>query len=130
MADERTYIHVLTESELQEIKKGLELFKCKCASINTMHDLSKTRYTLALGRSFYDVTKESFPLDSLGPDLESFSWAVHYGAGFFVLKGLEPAKFSQEDNISIYLGISSYFGERRAQQYPDGRMLSIISVGS
>ena len=95
-----------------------------------MHDLNKCRCILALGRAFHDVTKESFPLDSLGPQLDSFAWGVHYGAGFFVLKGLEPAKFSQEDNISIYLGISSYFGERRAQQYPDGRMLSMLSVGS
>lgn len=30
MADERTYTHVLTESELQEIKRGLETFKCEC----------------------------------------------------------------------------------------------------
>lgn len=92
-----------------------------------MLDLNKP---IALRRAFHDVTKESFPLDGLGPALESFARALHYGTGFFVLKGLEPSKFSQEDNISIYLGISSYFGERRAQQYPDGRMLSMLSVGS
>lgn len=83
---------------------------------------------IALHRPFHEVTTETFALEILGPGLESLARVLHSGTGFFVLRGLDPSHFSQEDNISIYLGISSYIGERRAQQHPDGRMLSMVSV--
>ena len=124
MADENTYIRVLDESELQEIERGLESFKCK-SFLSVKLDLSSET---ALNRPFHDVAKGSFPLERLGPYLESIAHLLHSGTGFFVLRGLQPSKFSQEDNISIYLGISNYIGERRAQQHPDGRMLSMFST--
>jgi len=40
-----------------------------------------------------------------------------------VLRGLYPDKYSREDNVAIYLGVSSYFGETRGRQYQDGRMM-------
>lgn len=123
MADENTYIHVLDGSELKEIEKGLESFKCK-SLLSVKLDLSSET---ALDRPFHEVTKESFPLERLGLYLKSIAHTLHLGTGFFVLRGLDPSKFSNEDNISIYLGISNYIGERRAQQHSDGRILSMLS---
>lgn len=38
------------------------------------------------------------------------------GRGFFVLRGLTPDKYSIEDNIIIYTGVSSYIGPIRGRQ--------------
>ncbi len=32
------------------------------------------------------------------------------------MRGLDPAKYSREDNIVIFLGVSSYVGEMRGKQ--------------
>lgn len=58
------------------------------------------------------VSKETFPLPSLGPRLQEITQALHLGRGFAVLRGLELAK-TPEDNMVMYLGISSYVGSQR-----------------
>lgn len=71
-----------------------------------------------------NVNKATFPLPTLGSDLENLSSCVHEGRGFFVLRGLDPILFSKEDNVVLYLGVSSYIAERRGRQNQDGMMLS------
>jgi len=71
-----------------------------------------------------EIGKENFPLPTLGPVLEVCSTSVHEGRGFFVLRGLDPASFSKEENVMVYLGVSSYIAERRARQNLGGSKLS------
>ena len=52
------------------------------------------------------------------------SHRVHNGCGFVVVRGLEPKSYSREDNVIIYLGVSSYIGERRGRQNVAGSKLS------
>jgi hypothetical protein len=40
------------------------------------------------------------------------------------VRGLDPDDFSQEDNVVIFLGISSYIGPKRGRQDEEGNMLS------
>jgi hypothetical protein len=40
-----------------------------------------------------------------------------------VLRGLQPDKYSNFDNILLYLGVTSYIAERRGMQDFDGRMI-------
>jgi len=40
------------------------------------------------------------------------------------VRGLNPDHFSQEDNVVIFLGISSYIGPKRGRQDEEGNMLS------
>ncbi len=40
-----------------------------------------------------------------------------------VLRGLEPDKYSNFDNILLYLGVTSYIAEKRGMQDFDGRMI-------
>ena len=40
-----------------------------------------------------------------------------------VLRGLNPDKYSNFDNILLYLGVTSYIAERRGMQDFDGRMI-------
>ena len=73
---------------------------------------------------FDDIDKERFRLPTLGLVLEDFSKILHEGRGFFVLKGLKPESYSREENVIIYLGITSYVAEKRARQNMGGNKLS------
>ena len=75
---------------------------------------------------FDDISKENFRLPTLGSVLEEFSNKLHNERGFFVLKGLDPASYSREENIIIYLGITSYIAEKRARQNLTGYKLGIF----
>jgi hypothetical protein len=80
------------------------------------------------GISFTAVEKSNFPLPSLGPVLHKLSIDLHHGSGFFVLRGLQSSKYSREDNIFIYLGVSSYVGSRRGRINPRGEMICKSSL--
>lgn len=79
-----------------------------------------------LGRGLYgsDVSPSTFPLPTLGPRLLKLALAVHSGRGFALVRGLNPDDFSQEDNVVVFLGISSYIGPKRGRQDEEGNMLS------
>jgi hypothetical protein len=49
---------------------------------------------------------------------------LHRGRGFFLLRGLDPNDYSPEDNVILFLGISSYIAERRGKQDAQGNMFS------
>ena len=53
---------------------------------------------------------------------------LHHGKGFVNIRGLDPNHYSSEDNILLFLGISSYIGEKRAKQDDDGSMLSMSLI--
>ena len=50
---------------------------------------------------------------SLSERLQQISHIVHSGHGFQVLRGLEPSKYSREDNIIAYAGITTHVAEKR-----------------
>jgi len=70
-----------------------------------------------------EVNKTTFPLPNLAPRLHEVAETVHNGRGFVVLRGLQPDKYSNIDNILLYLGITSYIAETRGMQDFDGRMI-------
>ena len=51
---------------------------------------------------------------------------IHQGRGFIVLRGFNPDRYTTEDNILLFLGISSYIGEKRGQQDGKGSMIGKI----
>ncbi|KAI0407889.1 Clavaminate synthase-like protein [Xylaria palmicola] len=102
------YIFNLDTVDIAEIKEALSRLK-------------------GLDVEFQDIKRSTFPLPKLGPRLESLATKVYDGIGFCVVRGLNPRHFSREDNILIYLGVSSYFGEQRGRQYQDGRMMTHIT---
>ncbi len=79
---------------------------------------------IGLGLYGSEVTPETFPLPTLGVRLRQAAVDVHYGRGFVVVRGINPDEFSAEDNVLVFLGISSYIGVRRGRQDEDGNMLS------
>jgi hypothetical protein len=45
-----------------------------------------------------------------------------------VLRGLQPGKYSNLDNILLYLGVTSYIAEKRGMQDFDGRMIRELAL--
>ncbi|WAO83780.1 TauD domain-containing protein [Fusarium falciforme] len=103
-ADELDYIHTLSESDLQEAENALRVFK-------------------ALGLDGDLVSRDNFPLPTLGPRLDEIRRDVHDGKGFGVIRGLDPHKYSIEDLTVMYLGIQSYIANRHGRQDRKGNML-------
>ena len=70
-----------------------------------------------------EVNKTTFPLPHLGDRLRDLSLEIYTGRGFFVLRGLNPANFTREENVILYLGISSYIAEQRGRQNHEGSLI-------
>ncbi|KAK3343499.1 hypothetical protein B0T25DRAFT_593168 [Lasiosphaeria hispida] len=98
---------VLTEDEVSEVRAGLRHFN-----------------SLELYGS--EVSPNTFPLPTLGQKLLRLAADIHSGKGFAAIRGLQPDEFSPEDNVLIFLGISSYIGAKRGRQDEDGNMLMHI----
>ncbi|KAK0744844.1 hypothetical protein B0T21DRAFT_447950 [Apiosordaria backusii] len=75
-----------------------------------------------------DVSKETFPLPGLKERLEAIAQEIHNGRGFVVLRGLQPDKWTNMENILVYLGVTSYIAEKRGMQDFDGRMILHIQA--
>ena len=75
-----------------------------------------------------DVSRELFPLPKLESRLDKCALEVHHGAGWCVIRGIDPRRYSVEDNAIIYLGISSYIGGRRGLQDAKGSMLCMFQA--
>lgn len=74
---------------------------------------------------------ESIPLQKLTPHnfrlseelstrLEDLADSLYNGIGFGLLQGLDPSEFTAEENVTIYVGITSYLGDQRSYVSPDG----------
>ncbi|KXX81456.1 hypothetical protein MMYC01_201762 [Madurella mycetomatis] len=73
------------------------------------------------------VTRNSFPLPTLQAQLERASRDVHQGRGFAIVRGLDPRKYTVQDNVTIFLGIANYIGEQRGAQDKRGTMLTHVT---
>ena len=82
-----------------------------------------TSLTAELGLSGRDINKNSFRLPLLETALEAKTLDLHDGKGFFAIRGIENGKYSIEDNVLIFLGISSHVGDRRAKQDDNGNII-------
>ncbi|KAG7141004.1 Taurine hydroxylase-like protein SAT17 like [Verticillium longisporum] len=70
-----------------------------------------------------EVSQGTFPLPSLSLRLDNVCTDVYEGRGFAIVRGLNPDEYSVEDLTIVYLGLSSYVGERRGKQDQRGSML-------
>lgn len=103
-ADESKYVYQLTESDVAEIDAALQHFK-----------------SLELNGS--KVSRETFPLGTLGRVLDGLSEEIHEGRGFGLIRGLDPKNYSVEDLTLAYLGVQSYVADQRGRQDSKGNML-------
>ncbi|KAK4171360.1 hypothetical protein QBC36DRAFT_391169 [Triangularia setosa] len=102
--DESEYVYYLTDDDKAEILAALGEFKER-------------------GLDGNEVTPATFPLPNLATKLSSVCSDIYEGRGYAILRGLDPDAYHIEDLTIIYLGISSYVGERRGKQDHNGSML-------
>lgn len=96
MARDTQWIEVLSDAEIAEIH----------AAINE-HVKS--------GRSFGDISAETFSLPTLGPRLKKILHDVLEGRGFVLLRGFPVDRYSTDEAAVAYLGIGAWFGSFRSQ---------------
>ncbi|KAK8137184.1 hypothetical protein PG984_005124 [Apiospora sp. TS-2023a] len=106
-ANQPVHILQLTEDDVAVVETALERFK-------------------GLGMHGDQVSREFFPLPGLESRLDRCALEIHNGTGICVIRGIE-SKYSVEDYLTIYLGISSYIGNRRGLQDAKGSMLSHVT---
>ena len=71
---------------------------------------------------------ENFPLSkSLGERLRGVSESLHNGRGFAVLRGLDPARYSDRENVALFVGLSGYVGDKRGFKLSKYRKHSTFS---
>ncbi|PMD58017.1 Clavaminate synthase-like protein [Hyaloscypha bicolor E] len=105
--NEDTYIHNLSNNEKAEINAALNHFK-------------------GLGLDGQEVNRQNFPLPTVQERLRAYTQELYRGKGFFSIRGLDPNEYSPEDNVLLFLGISSYVAERRGKQDSRGNIFAHI----
>ncbi|CAG9954288.1 unnamed protein product [Clonostachys rosea f. rosea IK726] len=109
IAQQYDWTYVLSADQLAEIDSALAHFK-----------------SLNLAKGY--ITQETFPLPKLHAELRRLSHELHFGHGFFVIRGLDVDKYTREENIIIYTGVSSHIGSIRGRQdaYFEGKRADVI----
>lgn len=94
---ESEWVYELSEQELKEIDDAVHEFE-------------------ATGKDFSKISKETFPLPTAGPHIKKLTEDnVVDGRGFIVVRGINPEKYTREQNIILYTGVSAYVGKRGIQ---------------
>lgn len=66
--------------------------------------------------SFSDITQSTFPITVLKPIFDAAVQAIFTGVGLRVFRGLPVKRYSREEQIIAFAGISTYIGEHRYRQ--------------
>ncbi|OWY50321.1 Clavaminate synthase-like protein [Alternaria alternata] len=109
LAQEYDWTYVFSADQLAEIDNAVTHFK-----------------SLKLGFGY--IAQETFHLPSLHSELRRLSHELHFGHGFFVLRGLDVDRYTREENIIIYTGISSHIASIRGRQdaYLDNKRADVV----
>ncbi|SPN97377.1 related to TfdA family oxidoreductase [Cephalotrichum gorgonifer] len=109
---------VWSGADLSESDYVLQLSEvCKAEIMDAL------QHFLSLGLDGTEVGMATFPLPTLGPQLERAKQDVYDGRGFVIIRGLDVDLFSDEDLVIVYLGVTSYIAEKRGKQNQRGDML-------
>lgn len=123
----------LNEAQLDELDQALKSFKGNPSLKTHPHvkSMDTDSHFLALKKPLGCINQSTFPLPALHVVLRAHSKELHFGRGFFVLRGLRIDSYSREDNIIIYAGLSSHIGNIRGRQedrLPDGKSLVLYHI--
>ncbi|KAJ5613866.1 hypothetical protein N7528_007520 [Penicillium herquei] len=69
-----------------------------------------------LNKPLKSLDPTTFPLPTLHSILRSVSDNLHRGAGFSLVRGIPVDEYSREDNVIIYVGLSSHIASIRGRQ--------------
>ncbi|CAN8101569.1 unnamed protein product [Discula destructiva] len=97
LAEHYDWTYVLTEEQLAEIDEAVKHFK-------------------SLKLPIPRITQETFPLPTLHSELRRLSRELHFGHGFFVIRGVRVDDHTREENIMIYTGLAAHIANLRGRQ--------------
>lgn len=117
--------YTLSELERSEVRTALHHFLGMYFTLRVLATCLLIFFFEGLGLYGTEVNRNNFPLPSLLKRLDLIAQNVHRGRGFAIIRGLDPKEYSPEDNAIVFLGISSYIGEKRGMQDGDGNMLGM-----
>jgi hypothetical protein len=107
--DESRFVYLLSDGDREEIDAAIKVFMDRhggSASVNP-DELNPT----------------TFHLPNLGDKLTQLTELIHSGQGFYVIRGLDPSRYSPNERLVAYVGITSYVGQTRACQDAGGSKL-------
>ncbi|KAE8333800.1 hypothetical protein BDV39DRAFT_188167 [Aspergillus sergii] len=91
------YLLILQGPQLAEIDAALKHFQ-------------------SLAQPMEALNPSTFPLPGLSLILRSVSGNLHSGYGFTLIRGVPVERYTREENMIIYVGISSHIGAMRGRQ--------------
>ena len=106
----------LSEEDLDEIDSALRHFKGNPFVFMSNSIDSFTLTSSALNTPLGFISQETFPLPTLHSALRAISHEIHSGHGFKVVRGVPVTRYTREENVIIYTGISSHIAPVRGRQ--------------
>ncbi|KAF9741551.1 hypothetical protein PMIN06_011208 [Paraphaeosphaeria minitans] len=97
IASRYDWTYILSSSDIAELDSALQHFK-------------------SLGKPLGYIDQSTFPLQDLHESLRRVSRDVHTGFGFKVVRGVPVEKYSREDILAIYAGLSAHVANTRGRQ--------------
>ena len=102
-----SYVFDLTDAHLEELDRALVLAEASCSDV-------------------LDITREHFPLPTLGPELARITRDLTDGAGVVLIRGVPVDAYGKERASSIYWGIGMHLG-RPWPQNAKGHLLGDVT---
>jgi hypothetical protein len=87
-----SYVFQLTDAHLEELDAALSAAEASCNDV-------------------LDITRESFPLPTLGAELQGITRELIDGRGVVLIRGVPVDHYGKERASSIYWGIGTHLGE-------------------
>jgi len=82
----------------------------------------------AAGIAWHAITAKDFPLPKTAALLHAMADDLESGPGFAVAAGLPVARYSRDDNRTIWCGISAHIGEIKAQTHKGDRIIDVVDL--
>lgn len=106
----REGLHELNADQIAEIDRAL-------AHLKSLGDVD-----------FPEITRENFPLDSVGALMASLPQRLRDGCGFLMLRGLPRERYSDDDMARVYFGLGAYIGTTMTQSYLGDLIGHVVNV--
>ena len=87
------------------------------------------RSVKARGLDLADISREDFPLPTLGPTLDRLRGEVLDGRGFVMLRGVPVEGRPIDESATLYWGIGAHFGKARSQNAKGHLLGHIYDLG-
>lgn len=68
-------------------------------------------------RDFPEITRDAFPLPTLGPAIQRIGDDLRHGRGFLLLRGLPAARYDPDDLARILYGLGAHLGRALPQSH-------------